>query len=124
MKQSTIFKLTFLTVMFFFKIIVELLYCYDMKCKISQDQFFIHFLGVGFGIWGYGEWGKYSTRSWHFFASCKQSKLWKILEAFFAQRGVLGTKGFSTFRGGAIARILKTKKNYVLRGDRPVYFGP
>ena len=45
MKQSTIFKLTFLTVMFFLWIIVELLYCYDMKCKIFSGSFFCTFFG-------------------------------------------------------------------------------
>ena len=49
MKQSTIFKLTFWTVMFLLWINVDLLYCYDMSLEnFTESTFFYIFLGAPF----------------------------------------------------------------------------
>ena len=55
MKQSTIFKLTFKTVMFFSWLFFELLYCYDISLENFFQSIFYTFFGgakKAFGAFG------------------------------------------------------------------------
>ena len=86
MKQSTIFKLTCLTVMFFLWIIVELLYCYDMKCKIfSGSIFYTLFPLVAITIRGFPANG--GSQKWMVYEGTSHSNGW--FEGYFQISGNL-----------------------------------